>query len=74
MLDELSSVLGKAERLNYYNYFAGTPDYFAQDMARWEALGTREVAAAAASLRSAKVVLTIVPQGKTELAVTGGSR
>lgn len=75
MLDELSSVLGKADRLNYYNYFAGTPDYAAQDMARWEALAAYEVREMAMLLRNwPKVVLTIVPQGKRELAVTGGSR
>jgi zinc protease len=75
MLDELSSVLGKADRLNYYNYFAGTPDYAAQDMARWDALRAEDVREAALGLRHyPKVVLTIVPQGKRELAVTGGSR
>ena len=74
MLDDLSSVLGKAERLNAYNYLAGTPDYIARDMARWEALTARDVSLAAANLRTAKIVLTIVPQGKTELAVTGGNR
>jgi zinc protease len=74
-LDDLSSVLGKADRLNYYNYFAGTPDYVAQDMARWEALTAEEVRAMAMLLRSQpKVVLTFVPQGKRELAVTGETR
>ena len=28
-LDRLASVLGKADRLDYYNYFVGTPDYVA---------------------------------------------
>jgi zinc protease len=74
MLDDLSSVLGKAERLNYYNYMAGTPDYLARDMAQWEALTSDQVARAARSLRQGKVVLTIVPQGQRELAVTEGSR
>lgn len=75
MLDELSSVLGKADRLNYYNYFAGTPDFLARDMARWEALTVHDVRDVATQLRDRpKVVLTIVPQGKTELAVAGGDR
>ena len=75
MLDELSSVLGKAERLNYYNYMAGNPDFAAQDMARWEALTTADVQrAASAWLQQPKVVLSIVPQGKTDLAVSGGAK
>ncbi|HMS02333.1 MAG TPA: pitrilysin family protein [Gemmatimonadaceae bacterium] len=74
MLDELSSVLGKADRLNYYNYFVGTPDYLAQDMARWEALTVDDLKRAARALQSPRVVLTIVPQGKRELAVTEGLR
>lgn len=74
MLDEVSSVLGKADRLNYYNYFAGTPDYLAQDMARWEALTVDDLKRAARLLQRPKVVLTIVPQGQRELAVTEGGR
>jgi zinc protease len=74
MLDEVSSVLGKADRLNYYNYFAGTPDYLAQDMARWEALTVDDLKRAARLLQRPKVVLTIVPQGQRELAVTEGTR
>lgn len=75
MLDELASVLGKADRLNYYNYFAGTPDYAAQDMDRWEALTAEDVREMARLLSSRpKVVLTFVPQGKRELAVTGERR
>src|SRR5690606_22238881 len=31
MLDRLSSVLGKATQLSYYNYFTGNPDYMAED-------------------------------------------
>jgi zinc protease len=75
MLDELSSVLGKADRLNYYNYFAGTPDFAERDQARWDALTSADVQrAAAAWLQQPKVTLSIVPQGKTDLAITGGSR
>jgi zinc protease len=75
LLDELSTVLGKADRLNYYNYFTGTPDFLARDMARWEALTVDDVRDVATRLRDRpKVVLSIVPQGKPELAVTGGTR
>ncbi len=73
MLDELSSVLGKAERLNWYNYMAGTPDWAAQDLARWEKLSGADVQRVARHLQQAKIVLTVVPQGRTELALTGGA-
>lgn len=75
MLDDLSSVLGKAEQLNYYNYMAGDPDYAAKDLARWEKLTTADVQRAAARwLQQPKVILTVVPQGRAELAHTGAAR
>jgi zinc protease len=76
-IDGLSSVLGKAMRLSAYNYFAGTPDFLAQDLARTEALTPADVQRAAAQYLAGKprVVLTVVPEGKTDLALTaGGSR
>ena len=74
MLDELSSVLGKADRLNYYNYFAGTPDYFEQDLARYERLTAADVQRVARQylIGTPKIALTVVPEGKRELAFTAG--
>ncbi len=74
LLDELSSVLGKADRLNYYNYFAGTPDWIEQDLARYERLTTADVQRVARQylLSQPKIVLTVVPDGKQELALTAG--
>jgi zinc protease len=74
-IDQLSSVLGKADRLNYYNYFAGTPDFFRQDLARYEALTREDVQRAARTWVAGRprVVLTVVPEGKTDLALTGGT-
>ncbi len=74
MLDELSSVLGKADRLNYYNYFAGTPDFFAQDQARYEALTAADVQRVAKQylLSRPKIIMTVVPEGKLDLAFTAG--
>ena len=43
LLNETASVLGKADRLNFYNYFVGTPDYLAQDLARYEKLTVTDV-------------------------------
>ena len=74
LLDQLSSVLGKADRLNYYNYFAGTPDFIAKDLARYEKLTTADVQRVAREYLAGKpkVVLTVVPEGKRDLALTEG--
>ncbi len=73
MLDDMSSLLGKAERLNMYNYFTGDPDYLAKDLERYEKLTRADVQRVAQQyvLNKKRVVLTVVPQGKKELAATG---
>ncbi|MGH7718946.1 MAG: M16 family metallopeptidase [Gemmatimonadaceae bacterium] len=69
-LDRLAGVLGKADQLNYYNYFAGTPEYFEQDAARYDRVTSEDVKQAAERyLGSPKVVLTVVPEGKKEMMV-----
>jgi zinc protease len=74
-LDGLASVHGKAVRLNLYNYFAGTPDYVRQDAARYQAVTAADVQRAANTyLRRHKVVLTVVPEGKTDLKVSAGAQ
>ena len=75
LLDRMSSVLGKADQLNLYNYYTGTPDYLTEDLARYEKLTTADVKRVAQQYLAGKhkVVLTVVPQGKTELAVTGAT-
>lgn len=70
-LNNLASVLGKAEQLNHYNYFVGNPDFVQQDAARYESVTRADVQRVAATyLRSPKVVLTVVPEGKPEMMVT----
>ncbi|MGQ0561936.1 MAG: M16 family metallopeptidase [Gemmatimonadota bacterium] len=65
-LDRLSSVggfSGKADLLNFYNYFAGTPDYVQQDLARYMNTTTAAVQRVARELFARpKVVLTVVPE------------
>ena len=75
MLDGLASVASKAFRLSYYNYFTGTPDYLAQDLARYESLTPNAVqlAGRAHLAGTPRVVLTIVPEGKTSLALTAAT-
>src|SRR5436853_787578 len=62
---------GKADQLNYYNYFVGTPDYFQKDLDRYRRVTPAAVQRAARTYLAGphRVVLSVVPQGKPELAV-----
>jgi zinc protease len=74
-LDNLASVLGKSEQLASYDYSAGTPDYVQQDLARYEKITAADVQRVAAEyLNKPKVVLTVVPEGRRQLMVTGGAK
>lgn len=66
---------GKADQLNFYNYFVGTPDYFAQDLARYRRVTPAAVLGAARTYLGAahRVVLSVVPTGKRELSVGAGA-
>jgi zinc protease len=69
-LDRLAGVDGKADLLNYYDYFAGTPDFVQRDAARYDAVTAADVQRAARTyLLRPKVVLTVVPTGKRALAI-----
>jgi zinc protease len=63
---------GKANQLNMYDYFVGTPDYFQRDLDRYRRVTTADVRRVAQSylLEAHRVVLSVVPQGHPELAVT----
>ena len=64
---------GKSDQLNAYNVFRGDPDFFGNDLARYQR-ATRESARAAARRYLAfdrRVVLSIVPRGQTALALPG---
>jgi zinc protease len=68
-LDRLAGVAGKAELLNAYNYFVGTPDYVRQDAARYDAVTAEDVRRVARQyLLQPKVRLTVVPEGRRDLA------
>ena len=78
-LDQLASVggfSGKADLLNYYNFYVGNPDYIQQDLARFEAVTTADIQRVArVQFAKPKVVLTVVPEGQRELmVVAGGAR
>lgn len=68
---------GKANLLNQYNYGVGTPDYVQQDAARYQRVTRADVQRVAKKyLSTPKIVLTVVPEGKTDLKLTsnGGDR
>ncbi len=67
---------GKANQLNHYNFYTGEPDYFEKDLARYRAVKPADVQRVAQRyVRGAKrVVLSVVPQGKTDLAVSPGGQ
>jgi zinc protease len=72
MLSALASVRSKADQLNHYNYFVGTPDYARQDAERYERVTAADVQRVAREyLSRPRVVLTVVPEGKRNLMVTG---
>ena len=72
-LSRMETDLGKADQLNFYNYFAGTPDYFQQDLDRYRRVTAADVQRVARQyLAGHRVVLSVVPQGRTSLAATEG--
>lgn len=69
-LERIGGFGGKADQLNNYYYLTGDPDYFNEDLARYFAADPGDVSAAArAYLKDhGRVVLSVVPKGKTDLA------
>ena len=63
---------GKADQLNAYYWRTGNPDWFAEDLARYKALAPKDISAAVSMhlKDNARVVLSVVPNGKPELAAT----
>jgi len=57
---------GKADQLNFYNYFVGTPDYFQKDLDRYGRVTPAGVQRAVKTYLTGahRVVLSVVPQGK----------
>jgi zinc protease len=66
----LEPVQGKADRLNDYLYYAGNAGYAEQDLARYRALTPADIQRVARQYLAGRprVIISIVPQGKTELA------
>ena len=71
-VENLETVLQKADQLNDYEYFAGDPDFAARDLARYRALTPADIQRVAREYLQGKnrIILSFVPQGHTELAAT----
>jgi zinc protease len=72
-LERIGSFGGKADQLNAYFVETGNPDYFNEDLARYRAIDPNDIAAYTQTfLRDdGRVVLSVVPKGKKELAAPG---
>jgi zinc protease len=62
---------GKGDQLNAYNLFLGDPGYFDRDLARYRGASAAALqqAAAASLTEDTRVVLSVVPQGRTALSL-----
>jgi zinc protease len=70
-LNGLEFVDAKADRLNAYYYATGTPDYFQQDLDRYRRVTAADVQRVVRQyLLTGRVTLSVVPQGRTNLAAT----
>ncbi|HZH80445.1 MAG TPA: pitrilysin family protein [Gemmatimonadales bacterium] len=74
-LERVGGFGGKADQLNQYNYFVGTPNYFQKDLDRYRRVTRAAVQQAVRTYLVAphRVVLSVVPEGKPELAVKEGA-
>ncbi len=74
-LDQLETVGGfggKADKLNSYYFYTGTPDYFNKDLNRYRQLNPEKIQEMMIKYLKddGRVILSVVPEGKTDLAVS----
>ncbi len=68
-LRSIQQVSGKADRLNAYYYQTGNPDSFQADLDRYKAASAADVQRVVRQyLRTNRVMASVVPQGKLDLA------
>jgi zinc protease len=68
----IESVNRKANQLNAYYYQLGTPDAFQRDLDRYHAVTAEDVQRVVRDyLTGPRAIISVVPQGKLELAATG---
>jgi zinc protease len=72
-LRRIESVAGKADQLNEYFYQTGKPDSFQADLDRYRNVSAADVQRVVHKyLQSNRVMISVVPQGKPELAAKKG--
>jgi zinc protease len=73
-MEQLGGMYGKADLLNGYFVRTGNPDYFQEDRARYGAIAPEDLRAIAVKYIShtRRVVLSVVPEGATNLASGSG--
>jgi zinc protease len=74
-LERLELISAKADQLNAYLFYTGTPDFFAEDLERFRRLTPGHLTAAARRFLQPdrRVVLSIVPSGRAELGIPGST-
>jgi len=71
-LQTLGGFGGKADQLNAYNVYCGTPDYFEHDLGRYVAVTADDLKTAARQLDpAAATALSVVPHGQGARALKG---
>jgi zinc protease len=62
-LSQMEMIAAKADQMNAYYFATGNPDYFAEDLARYQALGPRDIQAAVRRWLPAgrRLELSVVP-------------
>jgi zinc protease len=75
-LEQLERPSAKADQLNEYLFHTGAADYFNQDLARFRSLVPEDISRAAMQWldANARVILSIVPQGKPELGLPASKK
>lgn len=63
--DSMETLAGKADQMNAYYMAAGNPDYFAEDLSRYQALAPSDIQAALRRWlpKDRRVELSVVPEG-----------
>ncbi len=73
-LNRLEFVNGKADQLNSYYYYTGNPDGFQADLDRYRSVTADDIKGVVSRyLTGPRVMLSIVPTGKKDLAATKGA-
>ena len=74
-LERVGGFGGKADRLNEYHFMVGTPGWVRQDLARYQRVTEAGVAEVAGRWLAGKpaVWLSVVPQGRLDLAAKAGA-